>query len=132
MIGYTPEEFGTADDYFQALQELLGEGVSPKHLAMLKEHLHSLDHTSTWWQLADKVGYPSFNAVNLQYGKLAERVARKLGRDEKPEVPGGYPDRAWVWVLVVWADQRGAGGDTAFVLRPEVVEALERLDQFRG
>jgi hypothetical protein len=32
-----------------------------------------------------------------------------------------------VWVLVHWAEERDATGDTAFVLRPEVVEALKRL-----
>jgi hypothetical protein len=119
------EEFGTADDYFRALQSVLGEHVPPKHLAMLREHFNAPDHTTTWWQLAQKVGYPNFNTVNLQYGTFAERVARQLGLSEKPPDPNGYG--WWLWVLVHWADERDAGGDTAFVLRPEVVEALERL-----
>jgi hypothetical protein len=120
-----PETFGTADDYFRALQSLLRRHVAPKHLALLKEHFNAPDHTITWWKLAEKVGYRNFNAVNLQYGTLAERVAGQLGLHEKPECPSG--EKAWVWVLVHWADERDASGDTAFVLRPEVVEALERL-----
>jgi hypothetical protein len=119
------EEFGTADDYFRAFQSVLREGVPQKHLAMLREHFKAPDHTTTWWQLAEKVGYPDFNTVNLQYGTFAARVARQLGRSEKLLDPGGH--RSWVWVLVHWAEERDATGDTAFVLRPEVVEALKRL-----
>jgi hypothetical protein len=125
-----PVEFGTVDDYFRALQAVLGEHVSPKHLAMLREHFNAPDHTTTWWQLAEKVGYPNFNTVNLQYGKFAGRVASQLGLSEKPLDPNG--NGWWLWVLVHWAGERGAGGDTAFVLRPEVVEALERLGYAQG
>lgn len=120
-----PEEFGTVDDYFRALQSVLRASVSPKHRAMLREHFNAPDHTTTWWQLAEKVGYPNFNTVNLQYGKFAGRVARQLGLSEKPLDPNGYG--WWLWVMVQWADERDPSGDTAFVLRPEVVEALERL-----
>src|SRR5260370_19695637 len=96
--------FGTSDDYFQALRRVLGEAVPQKHLDMLREHLNALDHTTTWKQLAEKVGYPNFNTVNLQYGSFARRVARQLGLSEKPEThPGG--ERGWVWVLVHWADE---------------------------
>jgi hypothetical protein len=115
-----------ADDYLRALQSVLGEEVPQKHLDMLREHFNAPNHTTTWKQLADKVGYPNFNSVSLQYGKFAERVARALGLREKPLDPGGYG--WWLWALVHWADERDAeSGHTAFVLRPEVVEALERM-----
>jgi len=124
-----PETFGTVDDYFRALQSVLREGVAPKHLAMLREHFNATNHTTTWWELARKVDYPNFNTVNLQYGKFAERVARQLGLTEKPLDPNG--NEWWLWVLVHWADERDVSGNTAFVLRPEVVEALGRLVRIR-
>jgi hypothetical protein len=123
------EAFGTADDYFRALQAVLKEHVPPKHLDMLREHFNAPDHTTTWKQLAQKVGYPDFNTVSLQYGTFAGRVAGQLGLSEKPLDPNG--NGWWLWVLVHWADERDASGDTAFVLRPEVVKALERIEHSR-
>jgi hypothetical protein len=117
--------FGTADDYFRALQSMLRKHVPPKHLAMLRGHFQAPDHTTTWNQLADKVGYPNFNTVNLQYGAFARRVAHQLGLSEQPATPGG--NRWWLWVLVDWANEPDASGNAAFVLRPEAVSALEKL-----
>jgi hypothetical protein len=116
------EQFGNADDYFRALQSVLREGIPPKHLAMLREHFKARRHTTTWRRLAEKVGYTDFYTVNLQYGTFARRVAGQLGLTEKP-----LETHSWIWVLVHWARTRDATGDTAFVLRPEVVKALQRL-----
>jgi HNH endonuclease len=120
-----PNEFGTADDYLRALQAVLREGVPEKHLDMLREHFRAPDHTTSWEQLADKVGYRRFSAVNMQYGTFAHRVASQLGQHEQPEPRPG--EGFWVWVLVHWADKKDAKGHTRFILRPEVVEALKRL-----
>lgn len=60
-----------------------------------------------------------------EFGTLAGGVARQLGLSEKPLDPNGYA--WWLWVLVHWAEKRDSNGDTAIVLRPEVITALERL-----
>ena len=119
------ESFGTIKDYMRALQSALTD-AHPKHREMLLAHFNAPHHTTTWAQLAEEVGYKEGRAVNLQYGKFGERVARQLGLNGKPLDPNG--NRWWVWCLVHWAGERDPISDhTAFVLRPEVVTALERL-----
>src|SRR5262249_50908418 len=68
----------------------------PDESALLRAHYAAPDHTATWSQLASAVGYANFTAVNLQYGKLATRVAAQL-RIGKP--PRGF----WLYVLARWA-----------------------------
>jgi hypothetical protein len=117
--------FGTSEDYFRAFQHVLQEGVPEKHRDMISEHFAARGHTVTWRLLAEAVGYPNHQSVNLQYGKFAERVARQLGMNEKPIDPNGYA--WWLWAIVDWSNERHESGDQAFVLRPEVVDALRRL-----
>jgi hypothetical protein len=93
---------------------------------LLQAHFNAPEHTATWEQLAVAVGYDGFRAVNLQYGRFAERIARQLSLRDKPPDPNGY--RWWLWVLVRWAEERDPErGHMAFVLRQPVVEALQRL-----
>jgi hypothetical protein len=115
------EAFGTTNDYLNALLALKKEGIHQRHIDLLQAHLSAPNHTATWAQLAKTVGYATGNAVNLQYGTFAKRVAEKLGINEPPS---GF----WLYVLASWANQRDPVTDhTAFVLRPEVIEALTRL-----
>ena len=59
--------------------------------------------------------------MNLQYGKLAGRVAAQLGVTEPPR---GF----WLYVLSDWAADRDPNsGHTAFVMRKEVIDALQQL-----
>lgn len=119
------EQFGTAADYRGALETLQAEGMPENHLAMLRAHFSAPNHTTTWAQLAAAVGYVNGNAVRLQYGKFAERIARRLGQNEKPL--DTYGNRWWLWVLVHWAKAPGPGGHAAFVLRRPVIEAVSSL-----
>lgn len=114
------DTFGTVDDYFKAFQALQEEGIHEQHRALLKVHCDAPKHTATWAQLAKVVGYPNGDTVNMQYGTLARRVAEQLGVREKPK---GF----WLYVLADWAARKGLSGHTAFVLRPQVVQALEKL-----
>src|SRR5438034_66955 len=115
------EEFGTANDYLRAFETVRAEGIPDNHLALLRAHFAAPDHTATWAQLAAAVGYANFNAVNLQYGKLAARVASQLGIRQPPL-------DFWLSVLAGWAAERDpASGHTAFVLRRPVIEALRQL-----
>ncbi len=118
------DEFGTAADYFKAFETLLKEGIHEEHLALLKAHFDAPNHTATWAQLAEVVGYATGGAVNIQYGTLARRVAEQLGIVEPPK---GF----WLHVLVMWAKHRDSeSGHTAFVFRRPVIEALTRLGIF--
>jgi transcriptional regulator with XRE-family HTH domain len=120
------QEFGTTEDYRRAFQAVQAEGIPDNHLALLQAHYNAPEHTATWAQLAAAVGYANFNAVNLQYGKFAERVARQLGLSAKPLDPNGNP--WWTWALVRWAEGRDPeSGHTRFVLRRPAVEALQQL-----
>jgi hypothetical protein len=99
----------------------MAAGVPATHRALLQAHYAAPDHTATWAQLAAAVGYASGNAVNLQYGRLAGRVAGRLG-------VAGPPHGFWLYVLAGWADDRDPGsGHTAFVLRRPVIEAFQQL-----
>jgi hypothetical protein len=120
------EEFGTAADYALAVAAVRAEGIAHNHMAMLRAHLASPDYTTTWARLAEAVGYPNGNSVNLQYGLFAGRIARQLGLTEKPLDPNGIG--WWLWALVRWAGERDPeSGHTAFVLRRPAVEALQQL-----
>lgn len=116
----TKEHFGTADDYTAALTAVVTEGVPEKHLELLRAHFEAPRHTATARQLARAVGYSNYNSVNLQYGTLAHRVASRLGVVEAP-------NDFWLFVLVNWAGSFDPSGDTRFVLRRPVIEALQRL-----
>ncbi len=56
--------------------------ISPlheNHIAILRCHARAPERTRTAAQLAREVGYPSYSAINLQYGLLAARVGEALG-----------------------------------------------------
>ena len=115
------EKFGTVDDYKRVFEELRGEGIPKKHVALLKAHHGTKDRTATWAQLAESVGYQEGCAVNLQYGLFASRVARKLGIADRPR---GY----WIFDLVVWGPEtEPETGHTTYRLLCPVAEALEQL-----
>lgn len=54
------------------------------HVALLTHHLRSHRHTVTATHLAKLVGYRSYRAVNLQYGRLGKRLGDALGAAYKP------------------------------------------------
>jgi hypothetical protein len=54
---------GTADAYIRAFRALENEGISDKHIALLQAHFNAPDHTMTWAQLAQAVGYAEGRAV---------------------------------------------------------------------
>lgn len=117
-------EFGNTNDYMNALEVVISEGVADKQLEMLKAHAAASDQTLTWAELAQKVGYPNYSTVNLQYGKLGRKIAEHLGVNEAP-------NDFWLLVLVDWAsDVETESGHQAFTLRRPVVEAMRNLGIF--
>jgi putative restriction endonuclease len=117
----TSEDVPSANAYVEAFRIIHAEGIAENHLALLRGHFNAPNHTTTWAQLAQFVGYANGAGVNLQYGHFAARVAKALGFAEPPM---GF----WLNVLADWADELDvASGHTAFVLRSKVIEALQRL-----
>jgi hypothetical protein len=115
------EEFGTADDYIKAFEELQRTKMfRQKHVALLKAHFEAPNHTATWTELAKKVNYAHGSTVHLQYGTLAGRVARQLKVVDRPH---GF----WLSVLTRWTEEKSPARHTTFVLRRPVIEALARL-----
>ena len=116
-------EFATANDYFRAFQALEENGIHESHKALLTAHLNAPDHTATWAELAETVGFASGKMVNTQYGRLAHRVADRIGI---PQPEKGF----WLDILVSCKERDPESGHLAFVLRRPVIEALTRLGIF--
>lgn len=112
-------EYGSVEDYARAFS-LIHDEIPEKHAALLQAHASAPDRTASWRELAEEVGYSNAAAVNLQYGKLARRVAEALGITAPPR---GF----WLHVLADWAGEPDSKGHTRFVLRTPVVDAAARL-----
>jgi hypothetical protein len=52
---------------------------TPGQRRFLQEHYRSTGRVSTMSRLAKAAGYKNYGGVNLQYGKLAKRIAKLLG-----------------------------------------------------
>lgn len=123
--------FGTVADYYRALRAVYQRNPSSKRWQILLEHYNAPNHTTTWEKLADKVGMDGYRAINLHYGSLAREVADELGigpEDIASAMGTDYAD-AWIFTLVDWAEdgKDSDDGTTLFVLRPQVVKALEQM-----
>ncbi len=120
VLAMNHEEYGTADDYARAFMIVIREGIPAKHATLLQAHASAPGRTASWTELAEAVGYANGPAVNLQYGRLAHRVARELGVASPPH---GF----WLHVLADWAEGRDQLGHTRYILRQPVVDAAVRL-----
>lgn len=62
---------------------LLAIGSLPDtYKTFLRSHCEMPGRASTATMLAEKAGYKSWRTLNLQYGRLANRIARQLGRPQ--------------------------------------------------
>lgn len=95
--------FGSTRDYTRALEAMAAEGIHPSQRALILAHLDAPDHTASWRELAPAARYPNAEAVKLHYGRLAHRVADKLG------VSFRQARDFWLYVLVDWAGERDKG-----------------------
>jgi hypothetical protein len=106
-------------EYVTALRAVESE-ISEKQRAMLRAHHASPARTISATRLAEAVGFESFNGVNLQYGLLADKIARQLAVD--------LTDHANVGILVEFVDPGYAANEHwLWVMRPNVAQALEDL-----
>ena len=94
--------------------------MAESDLLMLKAHYKSPNFDITATELADKVGFPNFETANLRYGLLAGKFLEffqiRLKKYAKLNalVYFNKPDTEWHWVL-----------------RPQVVQALDELRWFK-
>lgn len=117
--------FGTSADYYRALKALERAGIHPSHRDLLRAHFAAPQHTVSWRELAPSVGYANAEAVKLQYGSFARRIAKQLGITRPP---AGF----WLHVLADWGSRPDGRGHTTFRMRPQVVAALKRLGWLEG
>ncbi|MEK9137116.1 MAG: HNH endonuclease, partial [Bacteroidota bacterium] len=103
----------TSAQFAEALRSVR---MIPVQRQMLVEHYKAGSHTLTTGQLAEKIGYDSYSAVNAVYGTLARRVAKVLR---------WRPHRYAIAVFVTF--KQDAQSHWLWQMRPEVAEALERL-----
>lgn len=100
-------------DYIKAFKNI---PVAPHHMRMLQAHYHQSARTITATQMSKALGYPTYAAANLHYGKLGRLVAEQIGWKPFPEqtifvlVTFNKPEKEWHWIM-----------------RPSVAEALEQL-----
>ena len=104
--------------------------MSPKQRALLAKHFEAPAHTTTWQDLATAVCYANRNAVQLQYGALARRVASHLGISTAPRADH-FVGAFWGYVLCDLSSKPGRLGHTAYTLRPEVIAVLKELGWIR-
>lgn len=65
-----------ADDYATAFRRVM---MAPHHMRMLQAHYHAPDRTLTATQMSKALGYPTYAAANLHYGRLGRIVGEKIG-----------------------------------------------------
>jgi hypothetical protein len=74
----------------------------------LRTHYHAPDRKITARQLAEAVGYPSFSAANLHYGKVGGLLCELLGQEPDSDRlfvlahfirPHTESNAEWIWQM---------------------------------
>ena len=120
-----PKPIASVDEFKAALLKVRDKiGYSEKDRAMLREHCRAPEHMISPERLAEKVGYPNGDTVNLQYGKLAEHILDALNKS-LPVVPGGKPH--WWRTLAYGKDGEPEidQGRYQWIMRPELAHVLQ-------
>ena len=109
----------TVAEYVTAFRAVEPE-ITANQRKMLLVHHAAPARTMSATRLAEAVGYENFNGVNLQYGKLADKVAHQLAVD--------LTGHANVGILVEFVDPGHAANEHwLWVMRPNVAQAMEDL-----
>lgn len=101
-----------AEDYAKALSELK---LTKNQRDMLRIHYAAPGHTITARQLAVAMGFNSWTATNIHYGRLGRLVGEKLGL---------APDNKLEAICTFY---KASGKEWEFIQRPNLVAALESL-----
>jgi hypothetical protein len=104
----------TSDEYRQALSHLV---LTPNQMTLLLTHFRAPAHTATAKELVKAAGTKTLQGFNLQYGRLADRLAQVLNR------PAGIANLLWIAIA---PGERG-NEEWLYALRSEVVDAIKSL-----
>jgi len=100
--------------------------LSAQDIAMLKAHCRAENYSITATNLAIQTQLTSFSVANLQYGKLAHKIADKI-----PYNPPKRQDHSTRWWFTLSYGQDGSDetdqGHFIWVMRPELVKALQEM-----
>ena len=109
----------TVAEYVTAFRAIEPD-ITDNQRAMLRVHHAAPARTMSATRLAEAVGFENYSGVNLQYGLLADKVARQLALD--------LADHVRVGILVEFVDPGHAANEHwLWVMRPNVAQALEDL-----
>ena len=118
----------TSEEYIQALLKLRDSKKlrNTKYVDMLRAQYAMPGHSITASKLSEAVGFQNYNAANLQYGTLGKEIANYLNY-EPPKRSNGEP--VWFWTISSGneASDTTLDGHYEFVMRPELVDALETM-----
>jgi 5-methylcytosine-specific restriction protein A len=103
--------------YRQAFLAIRDE-LTDNQRRLLQIHYAAPKHTIEPVVLAERVGYPSYSAVNLQYGLLAKRACNALGLQLRFHIQA--------LIIYIYPDTN-QGESPKWVMRPQVAQALQEL-----
>ena len=110
----------TEEEYLYGFREIF-ESLAPNQLAMLRIQYEAPNRTMTTPQLARAVGWANYNAVNLHYGKMGQKL-----RDAIPVKPRSVDFIPSGWYVL--SDGKNSSQGFQWILRDEVALALEVLE----
>ena len=108
----------SAEQYVAAFRQV--SNVSDSQIQMLRSHYHAPARTITASQMARAIGYDHYSVANSQYGRLGRLVGDQLAYNPMKERLG---------TLVTFEKRQG---EWHWLMRPEVVQALEILGWVEG
>jgi hypothetical protein len=115
--GRTRKWVPLAADYMRALRSLEPR-LTPRYIQMLQFHYARAARTTTAPEMAKAMGFKSYGAANLHYGKLARLVGNLVGW-----TPGEEGDIK----LDVFAEFEKVRGQWQWIMRRELAQAIKGL-----
>lgn len=100
--------------------------ITPQQLKMLQVNYQSGGRAVTMRELAKATGYDDYKIANIQYGGLAKKLYKAIGYPAPKSTKS--ENTYWVLGLGEFIDRGEFGLEMQCVMRPEVAEALERLE----
>jgi hypothetical protein len=85
-MGGEEKEFDTLDTdvWLQALERA---DLTEKEIRLLRIHHTMPESTATAEELANAMGWDSFRATSINYGRLAKKILNQLGREVTDNAP---------------------------------------------
>jgi hypothetical protein len=121
-----PTESLSTERIEMALNQLLNEKSETirNGISMLLANYRAPNRKISATGLARAAGSKKYGVGNIQYGKFAHRICDLTGYDPVKH-PDGKP--AWTTAICIEAADRDGNGHIQWILRPQTIEALQRL-----